>query len=124
MHKVKNIKPSYNYSRIDSSISIDSYLDSSISYLSNWDHDKTLIRETNRLEHVEITKLVDYNQINYFIENQLEFDSISSLENNPVKDPLPIVTIILREWKNMADLELRSNMPVGQWIHWQHDKPQ
>ena len=84
MHKVKNIKPSYNYSRIDSSISIDSYLDSSISYLSNWDHDKTLIRETNRLEHVEITKLVDYNQINYFIENQLEFDSISSLENNPV----------------------------------------
>ena len=40
------------------------------------------------------------NKVNYAMDNALEFDSSNSLDNDTVKDPLPIVTIILRGSKN------------------------
>ena len=39
------------------------------------------------------------NQVNDIIKNELEFDSINSLATNPVKGPLLIVTISLRDGK-------------------------
>ena len=39
------------------------------------------------------------NQVNDIIKNELKFDSINSLATNPVKGPLLIVTISLRDGK-------------------------
>ena len=49
----------------------------------------------NRLDHVASTNLVDHDQLNEVVDNELKFDSSSSLSNNPVKDALPIFTVSL-----------------------------
>ena len=36
---------------------------------------------------------IKYNKVNDVIDNELKFDSINSLANNPVKDALPITNI-------------------------------
>ena len=56
------------------------------------------MREHNRLDHV-VNININNNQVNDAVNNKLEFDSSNSLSNNPVKDPLPIVTVILRGGK-------------------------
>ena len=52
------------------------------------------------MEHVMSTNLVGYNQLNGVVENELKFDSSSSLANNTVKYRLPIVNVSLRGGKN------------------------
>ena len=52
------------------------------------------------MEHVMSTNLVRYNQLNGVVENELKFDSSSSLANNTVKYPPPIVNVSLRGGKN------------------------
>ena len=51
---------------------------------------------------------INYNQVNGVIENELKFDSSNSLANNPVKYPLPIVNLILRDGKKS-----RQNLKSG-----------
>ena len=48
----------------------------------------------NKLYHVVSTN-INYNHVNYIIDNELKFDSSNSLANNPVKDPPHIVTLSL-----------------------------
>ena len=43
---------------------------------------------------------INTNKVNEIVDNELIFDSSNSLSHNPVQDPLPIVTIILRFSKN------------------------
>ena len=40
--------------------------------------------------------LVDYNQVNDSSDNKPKIDNIISMSNNPVKYPLPILTMTLR----------------------------
>ena len=47
-------------------------------------YNMNLMRESDRLEHVVSTNIVYYNKVNEVFYNELKFDSISSLENNPV----------------------------------------
>ena len=42
---------------------------------------------------------VKTNQVNGIIDNELKFDSRNILDNNPVQNPLPILTINLRGGK-------------------------
>ena len=55
-------------------------------------------REIIKLDHVVSTN-IKTNQVNYAIENELKFDIINSLANNPVNDTLKMVAIILRVGK-------------------------
>ena len=93
-------KASYDYSSSNgSSVSSGSkYNNSSILSLSDQEGEKTPIREINNMDQVIITN-TNYNKLNDVIENELKFDSSNSLANNPIKYPLPIVTIRLRGGK-------------------------
>ena len=44
-------------------------------------------------------KLKDINNVNYVIENELKFESVSDLYSWPTKDPLSVVTVSLRVGK-------------------------
>ena len=43
---------------------------------------------------------INTNKVNEIVDNELIFDISNSLSHNPVQDPLPMVTIILRFSKN------------------------
>ena len=45
------------------------------------------------------TNIVEYNQLNYVVDEELEFYISISLANNPINGSLPIVTIRLRGGK-------------------------
>ena len=68
--------------------------------------------EINKLDHVVSTNTKN-NQVNDVIHNELKIDSINSLENSTVHDPLPIVTISLISGKIKTDLTFSSNVLVG-----------
>ena len=51
------------------------------------------------MEQSDITN-INNNQVNDGIDDELKFDSSNNLVNNPVQDPLPILTISLRGNKN------------------------
>ena len=52
------------------------------------------------MEHVISMNRIEYNQVNDIVDNELKFDSSSSLGTSPVKDYLYVATKILREGKN------------------------
>ena len=60
-----------------------------ISPLSDWEVEKTLKREINKLYQVVSTNIKS-SKLNDVIENELKFDSVNSLANNDVNNTLPI----------------------------------
>ena len=54
--------------------------------------------EINNLDQIMSTNKKS-NKVNEVIGNEMKFDGINSLANNPVKYPLPIATIRLRNGK-------------------------
>ena len=85
-------------------------------------------REINKLDHVVSTN-IDHIQVNDVIYNELKFDSSNSLSNNPVKDTLPIVTIILiggkhyRNNLNSVITCLWDSRDTGSMINLKHINP-
>ena len=51
--------------------------------------------DINKLDHVGITNVKEYNKVNDVIDNELKFDSNYSLVNSLIKDSQPITTIII-----------------------------
>ena len=48
-----------------------------------------------RLDQIVSTNIEYYNQVNYVVDNEMKFDSRSTLETSTVKDPLSVATTSL-----------------------------
>ena len=55
--------------------------------------------ESKKMDHI-MSNNIKNNQVNSVIDNEMNFDSSNSIDNNPIKDTLTIVNIGLRGGKN------------------------
>ena len=59
----------------------------------------TRIMELKKLYHVLSTNIKYNKQVDYFINNGMNFDSVYSSSRNNIKDPQPVVNVRLRLFK-------------------------
>ena len=95
LSKVKTIITKKRFNSSSRSSYSSSGSDSSLPPDSEWEIEEPIIMETNRLDHVVSSNVKYYNKLNDVVANELKFDINPSLADIPVKEPQPLVTIIL-----------------------------